>query len=47
MHHLAEALPLIGATLNLTTAVLNLTAQRQQRRSTDPNNRPEARHGGR
>ncbi|WP_263656708.1 hypothetical protein [Nonomuraea aurantiaca] len=42
MHHILEAIPLIGAILNLTTAALNLTTQMQRRRPTDPNTRPEA-----
>ena len=47
MHHILEAIPVIGAILNLATAALNLTAHVQRRRSTNPNTRPDAHHSRR
>ncbi|MEU8364949.1 hypothetical protein AB0C27_53940 [Nonomuraea sp. NPDC048882] len=47
MHHILEAIPVIGALLNLATAALNLTAHVRRRRSTDPNTQPDAHHSSR
>lgn len=47
MQHILEAIPVIGAILNLATTALNLTVHVRRRRSTDPNTRPDAHHSSR